>query len=177
MPHIREEGCLQSIALLGLITSENQSILHILSTVYTHGSTHYLQGIPLTIALSDSRITLLPVRLARDERFDLILLIKHIRFAYTYLVKSLSHLGLVIGEKLEYPVIDIGISLWKVVACIFPVVIVESHRPHLGINMPGGQTHGFQDKLIFHITLHHLTDFRQIILQLPPLFILTVNQK
>ena len=92
MPHIGEEGCLQTFTFLCFVSGCDEGRLQFLPVVNAHRRTHDLDGVAVHVAISNRGIALFPVGKSLDiSRLDAILLMIVAGTAFTEIIHRSSH--------------------------------------------------------------------------------------
>ena len=162
MAHVSQEGRLQAVTLLGLVTRVDQCRLHVLALIDTHRRPDELGRLPLGIAVGDHRKALLPVHLARIGALGLILLVVEHAATRHEVVECRHHaLGIVgqqhIGQELQRRLHG------REVVDTFAEVGVEHQRPLADVHMPRRQLHHLQHQVVLDVVLAHLVQLRQLL--------------
>ena len=164
--HVCQEGGLQAVALLGLVTGSNQVGLHLLLRIDTHRGSYDTGRIAIHIAGSNGTITLLPIVQGTLTQFYTIHLVIRRRGTGTDFIDGHPH-TLGIG-----PIDDIGEifdrEFGRTHQATFVITEIGIYIKHLGrhIDMPRTELHGLEHKLGLDIVLAHLFELDQLGLEL-----------
>lgn len=162
--HIGQEGRLQAIALLGLVTGCNEGGLEFLAGIDALGCAHYLLGLAVGIALHDGGIALLPIGRAIGH-VDAVLLMIGVGTPLDEVDEGLAdpvYIGSVDGRKR----IEEGLVLVGHIAggAVTEIVLIDKGAGG-GIVSPHGDAHGLEYELVLDIVLPHLLHLGQLGLQ------------
>ena len=172
MTHVSDEGSLQAIAFLSLITGIDQGCLHMFLIVDTHGGSHYQRRHTFLIAIGHRSKTLLPIRLSCGTTSSLILLlVNHLAPRNQILKRGHHTLGIVRRQKIRDQ-IERRFCGCEIIIGSTTEIGIEGEGSFLSINMPCGQFHGLQHQIILNIILTHAIEFLQLLTDLEAIPIL-----
>ena len=180
MPHIRQKGSLQPVTFLCPVTGIDKGRFHMFLLVDTHRGTHNLRGHAIGIAISHHGKTLFPIDLSRGHTLGLILLVVEHRTSRDHILQSRHHALRVIRHKQIRQKVERGLNSRIIIINSLTEISIESKGTRLTIDMPCGQLHGLQYKIILNIVLTNLIQLQQLLTDFFPVAILkndTHNEK
>ena len=165
MTHISQEGGLQAVALLSLISGCHQRALQFLTLVNALRGSDDLRRLALGITVDDGGVTLFPIGDTCCLVYDLIFLMVEVCPSFCHIIEGAFHMFHISRGKDSKRVLEVLVCGWHIIIYAIAVVFLKNKRTSLGIITPHGYLHGLKDEVVLDVTSPDLVEFLQFTLQ------------